>query len=106
VCGTAAEVSRSTRSTTVPIPCPGPMTTAIAEEYAQGRPRPDRPLQGLGRTWRDRRRTRSDPRLEGATRPGLPEAVEIFDTTLRDGAQLEGISLTVDDKLRIAEQLD
>jgi 2-isopropylmalate synthase len=32
--------------------------------------------------------------------------VEIYDTTLRDGAQLEGISLTVDDKLRIAEQLD
>jgi 2-isopropylmalate synthase len=38
--------------------------------------------------------------------PGLPEAVEIFDTTLRDGAQLEGISLTVDDKLRIADELD
>src|SRR5258706_5429991 len=36
----------------------------------------------------------------------LPEAVDIFDTTLRDGSQLEGISLTVDDKLRIAEQLD
>jgi 2-isopropylmalate synthase len=36
----------------------------------------------------------------------LPERVEIYDTTLRDGAQLEGISLTVDDKLRIAEQLD
>ena len=36
----------------------------------------------------------------------LPEAVEIYDTTLRDGAQLEGISLTVADKLRIAEQLD
>jgi 2-isopropylmalate synthase len=35
-----------------------------------------------------------------------PRAVEIFDTTLRDGSQLEGISLTVDDKLRIAEQLD
>ena len=32
--------------------------------------------------------------------------VEIYDTTLRDGAQLEGISLTVDDKLRIASQLD
>ena len=32
--------------------------------------------------------------------------VEIYDTTLRDGAQLEGISLTVDDKLRIANQLD
>ena len=36
----------------------------------------------------------------------LPVAVEIYDTTLRDGAQLEGISLTVDDKLRIADQLD
>src|SRR3954453_15088494 len=35
-----------------------------------------------------------------------PAAVEIFDTTLRDGSQREGVSLTVDDKLRIAEQLD
>ncbi len=35
-----------------------------------------------------------------------PDRVEIYDTTLRDGSQLEGISLTVDDKLRIAEQLD
>ncbi|MGD9795308.1 MAG: citramalate synthase, partial [Acidimicrobiia bacterium] len=34
------------------------------------------------------------------------DRVEIFDTTLRDGSQLEGISLTVEDKLRIAEQLD
>ncbi len=38
--------------------------------------------------------------------PQLPSSVEIFDTTLRDGAQFEGISLTVDDKLRVAEQLD
>ena len=38
--------------------------------------------------------------------PSWPAQVEIYDTTLRDGAQLEGISLTVDDKLRIAEQLD
>ncbi|MGD9796742.1 MAG: citramalate synthase [Acidimicrobiia bacterium] len=46
---------------------------------------------------------------DATTRPGarpLPERVEIYDTTLRDGSQLEGISLTVDDKLRIAEQLD
>jgi 2-isopropylmalate synthase len=35
-----------------------------------------------------------------------PRRVEIFDTTLRDGSQREGVSLTVDDKLRIAEQLD
>ena len=33
-------------------------------------------------------------------------SVDIYDTTLRDGSQLEGISLTVDDKLRIARQLD
>ncbi len=32
--------------------------------------------------------------------------VEVYDTTLRDGSQQEGLSLTVDDKLRIAEQLD
>src|SRR5262245_39684068 len=36
----------------------------------------------------------------------MSERVEVFDTTLRDGTQLEGISVTVDDKLRIAEQLD
>jgi 2-isopropylmalate synthase len=35
-----------------------------------------------------------------------PRAVEIFDTTLRDGSQREGFSLTVSDKLRVAEQLD
>jgi len=45
----------------------------------------------------------------GATASGtaqMPTAVDVFDTTLRDGAQFEGISLTVDDKLRVAEQLD
>ncbi|HUD17491.1 MAG TPA: hypothetical protein VMQ59_09515, partial [Acidimicrobiales bacterium] len=38
--------------------------------------------------------------------PALPAAVDVFDTTLRDGSQQEGLSLTVDDKLRVAEQLD
>ncbi len=33
-------------------------------------------------------------------------SVEVFDTTLRDGLQVEGVSATVEDKLRIAEQLD
>jgi 2-isopropylmalate synthase len=42
----------------------------------------------------------------GRRDPAWPEAVEIFDTTLRDGSQFEGIALTADDKLRIAEQLD
>ena len=40
------------------------------------------------------------------TVPDLPEVVDIFDTILRDGSQQEGLSLTVDDKLRVAEQLD
>ena len=30
----------------------------------------------------------------------------LFDTTLRDGAQMEGLTLTVDDKLRIAQKID
>ena len=46
------------------------------------------------------------PSSHSAPLPVLPEAVDIFDTTLRDGSQQEGLSLTVDDKLRVAEQLD
>jgi 2-isopropylmalate synthase len=42
----------------------------------------------------------------GQRDPSWPEAVDIFDTTLRDGSQFEGIALTADDKLRIARQLD
>ena len=38
--------------------------------------------------------------------PSWPESVEIFDTTLRDGSQFEGIALTSDDKLKIAALLD
>jgi len=38
-----------------------------------------------------------------AVRPAVPE---LYDTTLRDGTQQEGISLTVDDKLRVAGILD
>lgn len=32
--------------------------------------------------------------------------VDIYDTTLRDGSQREGLSLTVEDKLRIARKID
>jgi 2-isopropylmalate synthase len=35
-----------------------------------------------------------------------PASVDVFDTTLRDGSQREGLSLSVDDKLRVAAQLD
>lgn len=38
--------------------------------------------------------------------PELPKSVDVYDTTLRDGSQQEGLSLTVADKLRVAEQLD
>jgi len=34
------------------------------------------------------------------------QKVELYDTTLRDGAQAEGISFSVTDKVRIAEKLD
>lgn len=37
---------------------------------------------------------------------GMPHNVTVFDTTLRDGTQGEGISLTVEDKLKIAVKLD
>ncbi len=43
---------------------------------------------------------------EAVRNPTWPESVEIFDTTLRDGSQFEGIALTTDDKLKIATQLD
>jgi len=36
----------------------------------------------------------------------LPDKVSVFDTTLRDGEQTPGVSLTSDDKLVIARQLD
>src|SRR5439155_9941030 len=32
--------------------------------------------------------------------------VQLYDTTLRDGAQMEGISLSVEEKLRVARKLD
>ena len=32
--------------------------------------------------------------------PALPDAVDVYDTTLRDGSQQEGLSLTVDDRRR------
>ena len=38
--------------------------------------------------------------------PGPAPAITLYDTTLRDGTQGEGVSLSCDDKLRIARRLD
>jgi 2-isopropylmalate synthase len=38
--------------------------------------------------------------------PAAGPVIELYDTTLRDGSQREGISYTLDDKIRIAERLD
>jgi 2-isopropylmalate synthase len=40
------------------------------------------------------------------TRPALPAEFHVFDTTLRDGSQQEGLNLSVADKLSIAGLLD
>ncbi len=36
----------------------------------------------------------------------MPQRIDIFDSTLRDGAQAEGISFSVEDKLKIVKALD
>src|SRR4030095_6568901 len=38
--------------------------------------------------------------------PDKPRRIEIYDTTLRDGTQGEGFSLSLQDKLLIAQKLD
>src|SRR5918993_2576663 len=74
---------------------PSPSPARAASESSTGEPA--RPKVG------------GQPKAVEVARPeagSLPQAVDIFDTTLRDGTQFEGISLTVDDKLKVAEQLD
>jgi len=44
--------------------------------------------------------------MSRSTDNGSGPVVELYDTTLRDGTQMEGMSLSCDDKLRIAEYLD
>jgi 2-isopropylmalate synthase len=45
-------------------------------------------------------------RRRDAVRGEAPGTVEIYDTTLRDGSQGEGVSYTANDKIRIAQRLD
>ncbi len=65
----------------------------------------------LFQTDTDHRLTHSDKDIDMSTTDttdttGTGQQIEIFDTTLRDGLQVEGVSASVEDKLRIAEQLD
>ena len=46
------------------------------------------------------------PASSPASRPGTSPRLELFDTTLRDGTQRPGVSLSVDDKLRVARLMD
>ncbi len=87
-----------------------------AHGHAHGHPHrhaltPGQQAHSLGRRPRDRAQADADDGTQAGPGhdfdlPDLPAAVDIFDTTLRDGSQQEGLSLTVDDKLRVAEQLD
>ncbi|MFX4270987.1 citramalate synthase [Propionibacteriaceae bacterium Y1685] len=44
--------------------------------------------------------------MQGPVRPTQPDSFHVFDTTLRDGAQQEGLRLSVADKIKIATLLD
>src|SRR5690606_13856343 len=51
------------------------------------------------------RRTKA-PRRRGDAMTEWAERIELFDTTLRDGTQGEGVSFSAEDKVRIAVRLD
>src|SRR4029077_10615580 len=55
--------------------------------------------QRTQRTKKNQKNPRGEPEM-------LDDSFHVYDTTLRDGAQQEGLNLTVADKLVIARQLD
>jgi 2-isopropylmalate synthase len=44
--------------------------------------------------------------LSNGLSPARSSELEIYDTTLRDGAQAEDVSFSADDKVRVAQKLD
>src|SRR6266545_8200594 len=60
---------------------------------------------GAGHSGKDRDPNPQEPETMTETSE-LDDSFHVFDTTLRDGAQREGINLTVADKLAIARHLD
>ena len=92
--GTAAELTpiREVDDLTVGDGTRGPITTeiqAIFEDALHGRSRALRRLAG-----------------QGSGRGLLSMDVIVYDTTLRDGMQGEGMSLSVEEKVRVARILD
>ncbi|KAJ1485403.1 hypothetical protein T484DRAFT_1793628, partial [Baffinella frigidus] len=82
-----------------------PVPSTFARRTAQLRP----PARGRAASIRHGAvMTAVEPRVAAAAHDVTPtkkERVRFYDTTLRDGAQGEGISLSCDDKLRIAARL-
>ena len=52
------------------------------------------------------RKMSDSPRLAPPVPDSPPSGLEIYDTTLRDGAQAEDVSFSAEDKVRVAQKLD
>jgi len=50
--------------------------------------------------------TTENPSSEGIPAPVAPDKIVVFDTTLRDGEQSPGASMTVSEKIKVAELLE
>ncbi|MGH7255863.1 MAG: hypothetical protein ACREI3_08810, partial [Nitrospirales bacterium] len=48
----------------------------------------------------------ADPTIGVGEEPVVSQPLEIYDTTLRDGAQAEDVSFSAEDKVRVAQKLD
>ena len=98
--GTAAELTPLREIDDIEIGPPGEITRQIQRVF-------DDALHGraaLPRVARPRARTVEG--VTGARRPAMSKQVQVYDTTLRDGMQGEGMSLSADEKLRVAHALD